>query len=54
MDVNHVKATSFMSIFEEVKEKLNGEPKISEMDLKLPFEIEKDSLSIEINYYLKD
>ena len=54
LDPNHAKVTSFTSMFEEVKEKLNGKPKISEMDLKLPFEVEKEPLSIEINYYLKN
>ena len=54
LDENHAKVTSVMSMFEEVKEKLNGKPKISEIDLKLPFGVEKEPLSIEINCYLKN
>ena len=53
LEENHAKFTSFMSIFVQVKDKLNGKPKTSEMSLKLPFEVEKEPLSIQITYYLK-
>ena len=54
LETDHAKVSSFMSMFAQLKDKLNGKPKTSEMDLKLPFEVQKEPLSIEINYYLKD
>ena len=46
LDEIHVKVTSFISMFEQVKEKLDGKLKTAEMNLALPFEVEKEPLEI--------